>query len=253
METNIILFLSARPEQVKRAIEDCKSKFHQPKITAIGSLDSINTCQYPGSVEKFMSWGTGLFSLKKGWKLRSKIERKYWDLVVIPCNNTSGTGYGHFFLFSSFLGARRVVGANKLGNWQELETSPKEIFMKFVRKHISFSSIISLYGMFCYSLMVSLELCFHSFFWDSSTNNNRRREKKTGSEDFLQIRRPSKVKVSAPDISIVIRTMNEDRFIGKTLDKVFCQKRKDFEVILVDSGSTDKTLDIAKEYPVLLV
>ena len=45
-------------------------------------------------------------------------------------------------------------------------------------------------------------------------------------------------------ISIIIRTFNEEDYIGKTLEQVFAQTFKDFEVIIIDSGSTDKTLSI---------
>ncbi|MFC2154072.1 glycosyltransferase [Candidatus Altiarchaeota archaeon] len=50
--------------------------------------------------------------------------------------------------------------------------------------------------------------------------------------------------------SIVIRSKDEEKFLGRTLEKVFEQTYKDFEVILVDSGSTDKTLSIASSHDV---
>jgi len=53
-------------------------------------------------------------------------------------------------------------------------------------------------------------------------------------------------------VSILIRTKNEERYIGKTLDAIFSQTYKNFEVLIVDSGSTDRTLEAAKKYPVKL-
>ena len=50
--------------------------------------------------------------------------------------------------------------------------------------------------------------------------------------------------------SIVIRAYNEERHIGRLLDGIQHQQRLDPEVILVDSGSTDRTLEIAARYPV---
>lgn len=50
--------------------------------------------------------------------------------------------------------------------------------------------------------------------------------------------------------SIVIRTYNEANHIGRLLDGILKQTVKDIEIILVDSGSTDSTLDIARKYPV---
>lgn len=53
--------------------------------------------------------------------------------------------------------------------------------------------------------------------------------------------------------SIIIRTKNEEKFIGETLDAVFLQNYNDFEVIVVDSGSTDNTLKIVSMYDVDLI
>jgi len=54
-------------------------------------------------------------------------------------------------------------------------------------------------------------------------------------------------------ISIIIRTKNEERWIGSCLEAVARQSRKDFEVVLVDNNSTDKTVDKARQYGVILV
>ena len=51
-----------------------------------------------------------------------------------------------------------------------------------------------------------------------------------------------------PDWSIVIRAYNEGRHIGRLLEGIGQQTVKNVEVILVDSGSTDDTLDVARRY-----
>lgn len=56
-----------------------------------------------------------------------------------------------------------------------------------------------------------------------------------------------------PKASLILRAKNEVRFIGETLDAIFAQQEKDFEVVLVDSGSTDGTLEVARRYPVHIV
>tara|TARA_X000000950_G_scaffold288880_1_gene408072 strand:+ start:6379 stop:7749 length:1371 start_codon:yes stop_codon:yes gene_type:complete len=55
-----------------------------------------------------------------------------------------------------------------------------------------------------------------------------------------------------PKISIIIRTKNEERWIESCLEKIFSQKNKNFEVILVDNFSSDKTIQKAKRYPIKL-
>ncbi len=49
------------------------------------------------------------------------------------------------------------------------------------------------------------------------------------------------------ETSIIIRTLNEARHLGDLLSRIHEQNYQDCEVILVDSGSTDSTLDIARE------
>jgi glycosyltransferase involved in cell wall biosynthesis len=56
--------------------------------------------------------------------------------------------------------------------------------------------------------------------------------------------------MTSPKCSIIIRCYNEREYIGKLLHGIFEQTVDDFEVILVDSGSTDGTLDIAQQYPI---
>ena len=53
--------------------------------------------------------------------------------------------------------------------------------------------------------------------------------------------------------SIVIRCYNEEEHIGKLLRGIFEQTISNVELIIVDSGSTDSTLEIASEYPVKIV
>jgi glycosyltransferase involved in cell wall biosynthesis len=58
---------------------------------------------------------------------------------------------------------------------------------------------------------------------------------------------------SRPKISVVIPAFNEEKFIGKTLLSLLKQDFKDFEIIVVDNNSTDKTAKIAKKFGAILV
>ena len=56
-----------------------------------------------------------------------------------------------------------------------------------------------------------------------------------------------------PETSIVIRTYNEEKHIGNLLRAIGTQDYKNYEIIIVDSESTDKTLEIAQEFPVNII
>lgn len=53
-------------------------------------------------------------------------------------------------------------------------------------------------------------------------------------------------------LSIILPTYNNEKTLKECLDSIFDQKasKKNFEVLLIDGGSNDNTLNIAKSYPV---
>jgi len=54
-------------------------------------------------------------------------------------------------------------------------------------------------------------------------------------------------------ISVVIRTKNEEKWIGRCLAAVTAQDYPEFEVIVVDNDSTDGTLDVLNRYGCTIV
>jgi len=54
--------------------------------------------------------------------------------------------------------------------------------------------------------------------------------------------------VREPEISIIMPVYNGEKTLNQSLNSVLDQKYKNFEVIIVDDGSTDKTLEIAKKF-----
>jgi rhamnosyltransferase len=54
-------------------------------------------------------------------------------------------------------------------------------------------------------------------------------------------------------VSVIIRCFNEERHIGILLEHVYSQTVRDPEVIVVDSGSTDRTVDIVRRFPAELI
>ena len=51
-----------------------------------------------------------------------------------------------------------------------------------------------------------------------------------------------------PLISVIIPCYNRENFIGKTIESVISQTYKNWECIIVDDGSTDKSAEKIKEY-----
>ncbi len=54
-------------------------------------------------------------------------------------------------------------------------------------------------------------------------------------------------------ISIIIPTLNEEKYLPLLLESIKNQKFNDHEVILADAGSKDKTIEIAKKYGCIIV
>lgn len=56
-----------------------------------------------------------------------------------------------------------------------------------------------------------------------------------------------------PKFSIIVPVYNVEEYIGDCLESIINQTEKDFEVIVVNDGTKDKSIEIAKKYPVKIV
>jgi glycosyltransferase involved in cell wall biosynthesis len=54
--------------------------------------------------------------------------------------------------------------------------------------------------------------------------------------------------LNSPKVSVVIPVYNTEKYIGEAIEGILNQTYKDFELILVNDCSTDRTLEILKEY-----
>lgn len=51
-----------------------------------------------------------------------------------------------------------------------------------------------------------------------------------------------------PIVSVLMNAFNREQFIGEAIESVLASSLKEFELIIVDDASTDKTVDIANKY-----
>lgn len=58
----------------------------------------------------------------------------------------------------------------------------------------------------------------------------------------------SEIEPPAPLVSFVIASYNYGRHIGRTLQSILDQTEQDFEIIVVDDGSTDNSLDVIRSF-----
>ena len=61
-------------------------------------------------------------------------------------------------------------------------------------------------------------------------------------------KRTLKKKQKEPLFTIITVVLNQEKYLDETIRSVFRQKYKDFEYIIIDGGSKDKTIKIIKKY-----
>ena len=54
--------------------------------------------------------------------------------------------------------------------------------------------------------------------------------------------------MSVPSISVVMPAYNHEKFVGEAIESVLNQSYEDFELVIVDDGSTDKTAEIINSF-----
>jgi glycosyltransferase involved in cell wall biosynthesis len=62
--------------------------------------------------------------------------------------------------------------------------------------------------------------------------------------------RPSRQRTQphVPRVSVVLPSYNHERFVARALDSILAQTYQDFEIIITDDGSTDRSIDVLRTY-----
>ena len=59
---------------------------------------------------------------------------------------------------------------------------------------------------------------------------------------------PPPLLIPRPAVSVIIPVYNAEEYIKECLDSILAQTFQDFEVVIVDEGSTDNSINVVKEY-----
>src|SRR5215831_20336805 len=51
-----------------------------------------------------------------------------------------------------------------------------------------------------------------------------------------------------PRVSVILPSYNHERFVGLALDSVLAQTYQDFEIVITDDGSTDRSVEVLTAY-----
>lgn len=65
--------------------------------------------------------------------------------------------------------------------------------------------------------------------------------------ETLRIKRTTQINPANPKVSICIPTYNRKEYLKETLDSILSQTYRDYEIVIVDDGSTDGTEEMLKE------
>src|SRR5262249_20863189 len=60
--------------------------------------------------------------------------------------------------------------------------------------------------------------------------------------------KPSNTLMPAPIVSVIVIFLDEERFLREAIESILTQRFQDFELILVDDGSSDRSPEIARSY-----
>lgn len=139
----------------------------------------------------------------------------------------------------------------KLEEWDENNTDlEKNTIDRFIENHADVTTIAS------YPYIVGHKKFLHSTLWNNQLNttydgmvekSEEALRKRVLIESRLKHQSPCPASHSV-SISVIIPVLNAEKYLCKCLESVLNQTLHELEVICIDKGSTDRTLEILSDY-----
>ncbi len=233
MSGKLLLFCTAPPETMAMAEKKILTKANQSRDDIIYFGPSGSSYEKKMNLN-FISWGAGHFSLLKALPLFRQIKTANPLKAVIPMNNISGARYESISFFARLI-AEDVTTMKPDGSFQQIKENLLWILLQPEPKfHAVIIAVLELFSpLFLGGLLKKIKIA-------EPPKNRLSMTHKTIKEIE---------KIEAPEVSVIIRTYNEEKYLKKTLEMVLAQEGPTAEVIIIDSESTDSTIDIAKKFP----
>lgn len=223
---SILVFCSAPEADVRRAVKEAANGAPEGSILWFAPAGSVFAADHS------LVWGAGPFTWRRVLQWGLKLRSSGFHRVILPLHNADGAGYGALRFLARWLSPHAVEvpkqGAPRPLGWDTvfdgLETAWHALALAVLETAAP---------------LLRLWLRRHVPAPDSRPRPAMRA---VTVQDFYAD--------SPPEISIIIRTYNEERYLAATLEQIARQRGPAREIIVIDSESTDRTADIACSFPV---
>lgn len=227
-----IVFCTAPVEKINDAIRLLPDAIPFKDILFVGPVNS------PFSQRQnfeFVPWKTGPFTWGTALAVWSILKNHQSVKVILPLNNNDGRGYFTLRVFCLLIGGGLATEVTLDGIYH-----PINIHSFLTPFHLEKKFYITIIRTLIFILPL-FRIWLHPRVPKKPTNLN-------GPIQYKIVRSP--ITEKKPEVTVVIRTYNEAKFISKTLELVLGQKGILKEILIIDSQSTDTTLEIASSFPV---
>ena len=238
MHKRILLFCTAREDVVENSIKVAEKAYGGVDIFFAGPAGSP-FARSKGA--KFLSWGNSSFTFDKAIAIWPAVRRLKPKAVFIPLNNNEGRGYDLLKFFAKSV-SPKVVKVLPDGSVHDVDENILSIAFKPEERF---------YSLILFFLELAAPILRKIYASKSKITEPSISSSPITYEPLKELA-ANKTDDKVPDISIVIRTYNEEKYLERTLANVLAQTEENREVIVIDSGSTDRTVDIARSFPVRL-